>query len=990
MKRAVFLFLTFFCLTAAHAQNTIGISNIVNYTKQAYGGGSQNWNIAQDRNGIMYFANNSGLLVFDGTFWRTYELPNKTIVRSLAVSPDHRIYIGGQEEIGYFAPNARGELVYTSLKDLLHHPDNDFADVWNTCIYEGHVFFRSNKRIFEYDGRKMTVHGSINWGFLGKVQTELLALDYQKGLMRYDRGQWLPRVRIGQLPPEVQVSGAVPMGRDSILVTSLTHGFFLLRHDTLERFETPSLKELENKNIYSAVQLSPGRIALITNLGGVAIIDRQGNFVQQFAKQEGIQTNNVLSAFLDKDRNLWLGLDNGIDLVNYSNAIKNIFPDGDVRNSGYTSIVYRNELYLGISTGVYRLPLDGTADLSYQRGAFQFVENSRGQVWNLSVVNDHLLLAHNKGAFLIDQGKATVIDGKTGFWTFMPLYNNSPSPVMIAGTYNGINFYNYINGVFINPNPRVHAQFESARFVAINNGVIWIAHPYKGLYKVTYDGIHPPAAEPYNDRKGILSPNHNHLYKIGSKIIVTSDKGIFEYDDVQNDFRHSRYLERIFRPDSIVSYLKEDQYGNIWFCRNKKLGVVDMSQHEPKIIYIPELNDKIMAGGFENINIIDSNNVFVAAEKGFFHINYAQYKKNDYHYRLSVLLRTVRSTTEKDGLIYGGFGDLPAASPSVGYSGNSLHLEYTSSLYGQQEHMEYSYYLKGFDADWSDWSKKTEKDYTNLPPGSYTFEVKCRTNTENESPVVRYSFTILPPWYRTWWAYTIYILLFCGLIYFFYKRQQRKYKRIQAEELKEQQRRYEEGQRQLQLQHQLAMEKNEREITNLKNAKLQADIEMEKHEREIADLRNEKLQSEIGHKNSELASSAMNLIRKMEILSKIKEDMNAFRSTIETERSSKEFQKIIKVIDKELDDTQEWEQFQRHFDSVHTNYLKKLKESFPDLTSTELKLAAYLRLNLSTKEIAQLMNISVRGVETSRYRLRKKLNIGNEVSLFDFLLTIGG
>ena len=139
------------------SQNTIGIPNIVNYTKVAYQAGSQNWNIVQDKNGIMYFANNDGLLSFDGTYWRTYPLPNKTIVRSVAMSGDNRIYVGGQKEIGYFFPGANGDLVYTSLNPLLKEKDNDFADVWSICFFNDHVFFRSNKKILEYDKNKIIV-----------------------------------------------------------------------------------------------------------------------------------------------------------------------------------------------------------------------------------------------------------------------------------------------------------------------------------------------------------------------------------------------------------------------------------------------------------------------------------------------------------------------------------------------------------------------------------------------------------------------------------------------------------------------------------------------------------------------------------------------------------------------------------------------------------------------------------------------------------------
>lgn len=1001
MRKVYFLLFVLFHVRFVYAQNTIGIPNIVNYPKQTYHAGSQNFGIGQDGSGIMYFANNNGLMSFDGTFWRIYSLPNKTTVRSLAIDKNSRIYVGGQEEFGYFDAGKNGELIYTSLKNLIPKQDNDFADVWNICIFNNSIFFRSNKKLFELKNNKITVFKSINWGFLGCTQKELIAHNYEKGLVILINGNWMPVIKKDTLPANINVSATIDIGNDSILITSLADGAFILHNGQFSAFKTNAIKDISSKIIYSACLLNRDRIALATNLAGCIIINKKGELIQKISKQEGIQNNNILSTFLDRDNNLWLGLDNGIDFIAYNSAVKNIFPEIDDRNSGYASIIYHKQLYLGTSSGVYKTDLDSIKDLSFVKGNFNFIENTKGRVWNFSEVNGKLLVGQNKGAFTIENGMAKPLDIKTGFWTFQSLYDSNPSPVMIAGTYNGINFYNYSNGTFTNPS--VHAQFESARFVAINNNIIWIAHPYKGLYKVIFINIKTPVATPYIDKNGILSANHNHLYKIKERLVLTTDKGIFEYDNHQNDFVPSSYYRNIF--DSLhVSYLKEDQYGNIWFCIDKRLGIVDMTGKKPKIIYVPEMNDKIMAGGFENIDIIDSNNALIAAEKGFFHLNYAQYKNN--RLALKVLIRTVKSPTLNNSLIYGGYliDSTKNNMPIINYDGNSLHFEFSSTLYGQEQNIEYSYYLNGFDKDWSAWQNKTEKDYTNLPAGNYTFKVKCRNNSDNESRIAVYSFKILPPWYNTIWANFIYLGLFIGLIYLFYKRQQKKYKYQQLIKLKEQQNKYAEEQKRLEYLHELEIEKNEKQIIQLTNEKLSAEIEQknledeqkhlqylhqieaEQNEKKIIALTNAKLQSEIDHKNTELASSAMNLVQKMELLSKLKEDLNRFKPKVDLEKDLKEFQKIIRVIDKELDHNQEWEQFAVHFDSVHTNYLKNIKTKYPDLTASELKLCAYLRLNLSTKEIAQLMNISIRGVETSRYRLRKKMGLSNEANLFDSLI----
>jgi ligand-binding sensor domain-containing protein len=935
----------------AGAQNTIGIPNIINYYKQDYKAGRQTGDIAQDRRGIMYFANNNGLLSFDGTFWRTYALPNATTVRSLAIDKDDRIYVGGQQEFGYFYPGANGELTYTSLRNLLQAGDYDFTDIWNIEIVQQHIFFYSHKKIFEYTGHAIKVYNSINWGFLGYANGNLLAYDFEKGLVYFKNGQWIPRIKTGSLPANVEIKSVTPLGKDSLLLTSVANGLFILKNDTVTRFESSDIKEIAAKDIAGACLLSPDKIALNTSLGGCVIINKEGKFIQGLTIKEGVQTNNVLCIYVDKDQNLWMGLENGIDCITWNNAIKNIFPEPVDRNSGYTSIVYNNRLYLGTSSGLYKADLPATyTDLSYTIGSFTLVENSKGQVWNVSEVNRQLLLAHNNGAYWVNDNKAVFINGGTGYWQLIPFYDSLPSSVIIAGTYNGISFFHFKNNRIIYSN--LYVPFESARFVIKKNNTIWAMHPYRGLYMVSFNEQKMPVVTSYNDRKKILSKNHNLMYLIAGRVVLTNDNGIFELDAAGNDFVPSDYFKKLFGALRI-DYLKEDQAGNIWFCTNKRVGVVVRSGGSHRVIYIPEIDDKITANGFEHINVIDSNNVLIAAEKGFFHLNYARYKKCKYP--ITTLIRMVQIPGKKEKLLYGGYVEpgkiLP--EPNINYSFNSLYFQCSAALYGQQQNISYSYFLKGFDEDWSVWTHKSEREFTNLPPGHYIFQVKSRNNFDNESPIASFSFTILPPWYRTWWAYSLYVCLFAAIMFCFYKWQQQ---------------RYIEQQKQLKIFHELEMGKSEQEIIRLKNEKLHADIE---------------------HKNSQLASTAMNLVRKMGVFSKIKDDLNECRNNEAFKAGSKEFEKIIRLIDNELDITQEWEQFREHFDQVHANFLKKLKEHCPALTNSELKLAAYLRLNLTTKEIADLMNISIRGVETGRYRLRKKLAItSNDINLYDFLISV--
>lgn len=958
----------------SQGQNTIALPEIINYSKQAYNAGTQNWKIGHDKQGIVYFANNEGLLSFDGNYWKKYPVPNSTIVKGLAIGDDGRVYIGAQGEIGYFAPGKNGQLQYTSLNDLIPEKERDFADVWDVIPFREHIFFRSNRRIFQLSNGKITVYRSINWGFLGRDSTRLIADEYNKGLLLFQQGKWVPFITKGALPFNTHVTSVTAINKDSSLVTTLKHGLFILHHDELTPFESPALKKIAESNVYTSTLVDDNTIALLTNLAGCFIVNTKGELIQRLSKTDGLQNNNVLSAFVDQNKNLWFGLENGIDFIAYNNAIKHIYPDYEEHSAGYTSIVFDHKLYLGMSNGLYTAPLNEERDLAYVKNDFTLLPNTRGQVWNLSEVNGKLLMGHNDGAYLINDKTATVIDGTSGFWTFQPISSISPSPVMLAGTYNGVNFYNYNDSKFINPS--IHSHFESARYIAIDNNIAWVAHPYKGLYRVELNGGITPTYTVYKDKKHILSKNHNHIFKIKSRIILSNENGIYEYNAKTDDFDPCELLRKIFNTTQ-VTYMKEDEAGNIWFVENSKLGVVEFNNGKTEVNYIPELKGKIMESGFEFVYPYDNNNIFIAGQKGFYHLNYEQYKT--LKVQTPILISSVKAISKGDSSIFGGyFGSsnafINADVPHLGYSWNSLHFDYSSPLYGREAGIEYAYTLEDFDKSWSPWSKKTEKDYTYLSPGTYTFKVKARRNEGDESVVLSYQFVILPPWYRTGWAWAVYLLLFCAVAYGGYKLQKRKF--IHQQQL------HEEEQQRLQYLNQLQQEKHEEEQKQLQYLH---QLELERSASEIIKLKNEKLEAEIQLKNTELASTTMSLVQKGEMLNKVKEEFVRMKSGGEHDKTSDDYKKIIKMLG---DDKvkKNWDQFAVHFDKVHADFLVSLKNHYPNLTPSELKLCAYLRLNLSSKEISQVMNITIKSVELSRYRLRKKLQLPSEANLYYFLL----
>ncbi|RYY33878.1 MAG: transcriptional regulator [Sphingobacteriaceae bacterium] len=970
LLRTVLLILFAFLLHPVFSQTFIGQRETVNYEKKQYNAGTQNWKIKQDAQGRMYFANNEGVLTFDGAYWQLYPLPNKTIVWSIEFGKDKRLYAGGQDEIGYFSPGKNGRLEFTSLKNLLPKNEQKFSDIWDIVAYGDDIFFRSRFKIFRYRNNKITIYPARSfWLSMNLCQNQLIAHDEQRGLMVFKGNKWQNFITKDKLPAGFYITATSAYGKNASLIATARSGVYVLSGNQLKNLPLSGFDIDNREHFSSAVALSDSTFLLSTYSNGVYQLNKSGIVTENTSKKDGLQNSNVRCMFMDHDRNIWLGLDNGIDFVAYNNAVKHVNPPAFKDGGGFSMAKYGNSLYFALSNGIYQLPLsstNGTGDLSYSRNNLKAL--SEGLTWNLSIVNNRLFSGSDDGAYEIKDGKLVPITKSAGYWIYQPLVTGIGN-FIAAGNYYGVRLFED-KAAIPTDKGNIGDFKESARYMEIDDdNTIWTSHPYRGVYKLSMNSTQ---AKTYTQANGLPSTLNNFVFKIRKRVVIATEKGIYEYDKAADKFKPAAEFKLIFGTMAL-RYLKEDQAGNIWFVQEKRIGVADrLTTGKHHIIYIPELTSRILSG-FENVCPIDSNNIFVGAENGYYHINFAKYKQNIQPLR--AYIRKIKAIADTDSLLFGGyFGNVndnkkqsAQNAPSLGYLWNSLHFEYSSPIFEERSNVEYSYFLDGFDKEWSAWSKRTEKDYTNLPAGNYTFKIKARNHLNNESKISSYSFTITPPWYATIWAFIVYAAIIIYLLYYFYRRQEKRHIQAKETELLHQRQQNEEEQKRMAYLHQLELEVSEKELVKLRNEKLESDIEF---------------------KNSELAASAMNLVQKKEFLLKVKEELQRLNQSGKDMVETTEIKKILRLLSEEKKVNEEWEQFSVHFNKVHADFLNVIKERYPAINQQELKLCAYLIMNLSSKEIAQLMAISVRGVEISRYRLRKKLQIPTEVNLFEFLFEI--
>jgi ligand-binding sensor domain-containing protein/ribosomal protein L23 len=962
VKKNFLIFFIIFFVKALIGQNTIGLPQVVNFGINDFRAGAQTWDIKQDKSGRMYFANNEGLLTYDGKYWKLFPQPNKTILRSIAIDNKNRVYAGGQDEIGFYEANKNGVLGYTSLKNLIPKIHKTFTDVWDIEILNETVFFRTADKIFEYKNEVIhTYPASSAWQFMKLSGEKLFALDKLNGLFQFVNNVWQPLFKENPFL-NTEITGVISFNDGGLLISTLQNGLFQYNNGVLSKKTTAIDDLLKKGQVYALDRINESEFVIGTTSNGCFIMNNEAAVVQKVGIQEGIKNNNVLSVFVDNQKNIWAGLDNGISYIAYNAAIKYIKPNNNNEASGYAARVFNNALYIATSDGAYVSPLSfSTADLSFSKGAFASIQNSGGQVWRLDEVNKQLLMGHHNGAYVIQNNAAIQLSNGSGIWLFQPTTSIYPANNIISGTYAGLTMFNFEKNS-ITSNYTLNGLTESLRFLTLdNNNDIWASHPYRGIYKITLAADKKTfSSELFTEKNGLPSTLRNYVFKIKSRIIFATEKGLYEYDATAKKFIPSPLLFNAFGTIGI-QYLNEDTEGNIWFCIDKKIGVAKYVDAEKKytINYFPELTGKIL-GGFENVYTYNKENIFVASNNGIIHINYEKYSTQKS--RLNVLLTQVNAFGKKDSLIFGGFFQTNVDSifkqekntiQQFSINNNSFHFEFCAPSFATQNNIEYSFQLVGYEKKWDAWTAKTEKDYTNLPSGKYTFKVKAKDNSGNESETVSYIFEIKPAWYNTIWAYLLYALLFIVGIAYYSKWQRNKFKKQQIK--------FEEEQKQLKYIHQL---------------------ELQKSEKEIIELQNEKLINEVIYKNKELADASMHLVERGDALVKVKDELQQLYKKTGGNHDVKKAIQLVSDIEK---NNTNWEQFSSHFDEVNNGFLNKLKIKFPSLTNTDLKVCAYLQLKLSTKEIAQLMNISVRGVEISRYRLRKKLQLATEQSINDFL-----
>lgn len=948
----IITFFILFTITFFGQVKNIGVPDVRNYKRNEYKGGTQNWNIGQDKNGNLYFANNNGLLQFDGSSWRKYPLPNLTSVRCLKIDDSGKIYVGGYNEFGYFQPDSKGKLKYTSLAKKVDNKKIKIIDfIWKIHSLNNQIIFQSFARAYLFkDGKLSILKAPKRFQFSFVVNNKLYFQDVEKGILEYRDGKLYSLPNTTSLN-NTEIWGMYALTKDKTLIITLEKGLFIYENNTVKPWDTEANAFVKKNNSLGGSIINKNSIVLNSVLDGIIICDFNGKIIQHVNRKKGLQNNTVLSSFIDNKNNLWLGLDNGIAYINESSPFTYFGFSYDI-STVYASVIYEGNLYVATNQGVFYHAWNN----NFKEDVFKLVEGTTAQSWNVQVIDNELICSNNRGALAIKGGRVTRIIDSKGYFGLKKIPShpdfyigsNYDGFAIFQKTPNGLVFKNQINGFDKSSN-----SFE------LDESYFWLKKD-ESIYRMELsdDLTNFSTIKKINQ----LSPNYKNIgsiQKIDGKIYFQTNNHFYKFSKEQDLFYEDKKISNLFKNIPTINALSQDSQSNLWYAFDESLGVLMKQNNHYKNIVAPFSNlTGNLVSNYLSVNTIDSKNIFIGLTDGLAH--YDSQLLNNFVTKPKAFIRSF--SFPGDTIILGN-NQTKSESIRIPYSSNHVRFTFSSPTYENLENVQFSYQLEPFDDKWSNWSTISIKEYTNLREGDYTMKVKVRNSYGIQSEPSVLSFTVSPPWYRHFLALMIYFVLIVISIYIISNQIKMKIRKNKYYETIEQRRLY--------------LEKES------KIRQEQYDLE-----KEIEKLKNDKLQIKILAKDKELVNNSLQVVKKNKILNGIIHKLKEI--DVEALDDSTKFQvsKLNKSIVKEVNTDKSWKDLEKHIKNVHFEFLKRLKEKYPTISPRELDLATYLLMNMSTKEIAEIMNISTGGVELARYRLRKKLGLNKKENLIGFLMSI--
>lgn len=915
---------------------------ITNYSSKVYGiaYGMQNWGCTQTLDGEMHFANNRGMLSFDGYHWRLSATPGNKILRTMMADGDS-IFVGSYEEFGYFKKDKYGNFQYCSLSKLLRKAIANNEEVWNIVKYKGKVYFQTFASAFCWNGRNVEqIHyNNLSPLYFHLINGKIYAQIVGGGLALFDGKRYIPIIGRNKINNDNVVATIQLNGRRAILCTE-SSGLYLTDGKAVEPFPTQIDTSLKQLRMNRAILTKDSTIVLGTILGGIYAIDMAGRLKWHYNIESGMLSNSVLRLFCDRDNNVWAALDNGLALIHTGSPYSIMIPErgepmlGMIYDIGFTERGYLIATNQGLYT--YDSP---TGKISLLKGA-------EGQNWHVSEFDGQIFIGNNQQTFETSKGSTALhpIPGTDGSSTCMKRATINGQDVIVEASYSNLRIYRMVDGRWTLSNTVEGFSAPVKQMEIDQTGAIWAANMNSGVYRIELSRDLRKVTDITEYR--VLGNDDDvvsYVMKIRGRIVLSDGRTLYTYDDMQQRvIPYKKLCDGLASASDIHSSAVNDR--TFWLSGKYGYTLVDFTGKAFHTIqYVPvsffglqnnESNDKVKVyGGYTYFNM--NNGI-------------ARFSNNDMFNKTEPKLALSSAQT----INFGETIPLPISleNNKTDVSGG-LSLIFSFPNYSSQQ-FRFRFTLDGPKEEVVI-RQSPDIIFHDLDMGRYILKVEALNAAGNVVSSIHYGFTVPRPPYLSYAAIFLYIAaLSVGIFYF------SRWRTNKA--LKNRQKDYE-------------------------AKKALQDIKMLEQEKIIAKQRQQLLENELSVKSKEIASMALDMEAKKNALEGLQTAIQ--RQKLRGGVSSKELDALLKQIETiPSSDEDLWKVYQKNFDMIHDQFFRNLRERYPSLTASDLKFCALLRLNLSTKDIARLTNLTIRGVEAARYRLRKKIGLSEKDSLVEFLI----
>ncbi|MEL7119009.1 MAG: two-component regulator propeller domain-containing protein [Bacteroidota bacterium] len=918
MKRRFFtILLCFLCYTLWATE----VPKVYNYLIEESTSFNQVWSIAQAPNGFVYFATTGGLMEFDGCTWSKYRMPKGQIVRSTTIDSSGRIFVGGFEELGFWQFDEKSGLSYESMVEKVPNSALDKEEIWNILINNDQIYFQSFSQIFKHHGDSIRLmNPPFNIMFAKQIGNDITVPMIAKGLYQIDDQDRFLYIDQSDYFKDKMVETIIEVSPKTFLIGTQDDGIYFYKNGQFSKWNERLNSFLSKYKFNRGIRLRNGNFVIGTLLNGIIITDANGNPLHHLNRTNGLQNNTILSLLEDQSGKLWVGTDNGIDLVSLNEPLYFYKDQFGLLGTVYTAAVFEQNLYLGTNQGLFFRPVKATDE------DFVLLDGTQGQVWQLIQIGSELICGHNEGTFGIQNNEVRKISTVTGGWNIKKIPDSKN--LYIQGTYTGLVLYELDESKRIQFKSRIGGFAESSKMLVFDSlNRLWVAHARRGLFAVKLNKKYDSVVDfkDYSLDQSLPTQYDLSIQVFQEKLIVRSGSQFLAFNYSKDQFETSMLapLKSTSPPFKLLTVGSGDYFkvynNNIeWYNQNDSVYPLDL-----KLV-----ND--------NPFVLDlSDNRFLFCLKNGYSI-FEPYK-NKANPTISLSDIFIKKISSSNTLHY---INEKIKSAFFEANDNNLTLTYACTSFGKSP--KFSYFLEGFSKNWSSYSDQTEQVFTNLSSGDYVFKVRSNVIPNRMASI---QISIAPFWYETTLAKIGLVIILLLLLFGLYKW------------------------------HQYRLE----QIKQAKEKQLQE---------ERIKSKNEKLQAEVVGKSKELANSTINLVKKVELLEKIKGLLDQLKKENQQVSNQNPYQKLQILINQNISNNEEIALFETNFDEINEQFYKKLKDQHPNLTPGDMRLAAYLKMNLATKEIAPLLNISIRGVENKRYRLRKKMDLSPEENLTEYMMQI--